>query len=89
MSEEYVTKRSFSVSFGETISINGFQNVRPAYSETIEITTQLIPDNFTVEEIRENFKNAARVQYFHVRAQAIHDFQTQLNVNPIVENNRR
>lgn len=74
MSEGYVSKRSFSVSFGETIAMAEYQSIRPSYSETIEITKQLIPDGLSVEKIRTNFIEEVRKRYLVVREQAINDF---------------
>ena len=67
-------KRTLRVDFGETLSVGGYQSVKPALSDSFEYNTDDFKTITEEEEFRKAFKEKVRQEYFALKQQMVRDF---------------
>lgn len=68
-------KKVYRVEFGETLSVGGYQSIKPALSDSVEYDLDDFPDGVETEkEFRAVFKEKVRQEYFKLKETMLQDF---------------
>jgi len=90
MKKPWIKGVEIDINLGETINMGSFSNIQPKYGEKLIIDTNLIPEDMSLDSIRDEHIKFVQNKYNDVRHQKLCDFlQYDVGIAPYKLSDRR